>query len=308
MKSLDGWTLLPLPLPEKPVRKPTRSCRLRQRMKRRLQTWRIAVGMVHGINSLAVGMTDNRLTSSGRRQVKNTTARHLALQRITRDASVVARARRELVLTGVRHSAAAMLMKTSLDHDGYIRDNKVRQTPMCAERMVEPSRLDCIDMLDALPPEDALFYSSEQNVIDLEGKSEAVFLELETRYGFIGGEKEEYIKYLSRGDVQHLWEWDSMSNIRAVAGISTVPKKNQVDQRKLVMQVAANYMFSDPTVRAHLGMHGGSALARCFVAGDAMAVASCDEDSAFTHVRVPYWMSRWQAGPPVQAREVWHLL
>ena len=55
---------------------------------------------------------------------------------------------------------------------------------------------------------------------------------------------------------------DLMDNIKAIAGVSTVVKKNGYDQRKLIMQCAANYMFGDPTERAHLGMGGGSSLAR----------------------------------------------
>ena len=37
-----------------------------------------------------------------------------------------------------------------------------------------------------------------------------------------------------------------MSNVKAVAGVSVVLKKNGHDQRKLIMQCAANYMFGDP--------------------------------------------------------------
>ena len=99
-----------------------------------------------------------------------------------------------------------------------------------------------------------------------------------------------------------------MSNIKAIAGVSTVVKKNGYDQRKLIMQCAANYMFGDPTTRAHLGMGGGSSLARVFVKDDHMCVAACDEDSAFTYVKVPAWMANWQAAPPMLASTAWDLL
>ena len=135
-----------------------------------------------------------------------------------------------------------------------------------------------------------------------------MFREIESHYGFIGGTEEEYLKYLGRPDVTHLWEWDLQENIRAVAGMSVVLKKNGQDQRKLIMQVASNYMFSDPSERAQLGMHGGAALSRCFVETDHLGVALCDEDSAFTFVSVPKWMTHWQGGPPVVASKAWHLL
>lgn len=75
---------------------------------------------------------------------------------------------------------------------------------MIAERMVEPKSRQCIDMLSPLPADDAVFYASEQNVIDPDGKSRVLFEEIEERYGFIGGSKEENLKYLRRPDVQRL--------------------------------------------------------------------------------------------------------
>ena len=265
------------------------------------------MGMVDTLNAMARGDFNTLLTSSGRNSVRSTPARHLALQRLCKCASLIARERREVTLTGV-HAATAKLTKTSVGEDGYLKDVNVRQVPMIADRMKEPTAKHSIDMLLALPEEDASFYREEVNVVEVQGKSESIFKEIESHYGFVGGTQAEYVRYLSREDVKHLWAWDSMDNIRAIAGISTVPKKNGVDQRKLVMQVASNYMFCCPSSRAELGMGGGAALSRCFIEGDKMAVAACDEDSAFTMVAVPEWLSRWQAGPPLRAAAVWHLL
>ena len=239
--------------------------------------------------------------------MKATAARSLAVHHLRLRVVDLARARRALGLTGVR-DATAMLLKSPPDADGYVKAQRVKQVPMIADKMVEPKGEQVIDMLAALPAEDALYYSNEEHVVCREGKSEAIFREIEEHYGFVGGSLEEYLKYLARDDVKHLWEWDEMSNIKAIAGVSVVLKKNGVDQRKLVMQVAANYMFGDPTRRAHLGMGGGSSLGRCFVSNDHMAVAACDEDSAFTYVKIPTWMSYWQAGPPVKASVAWKLL
>ena len=102
--------------------------------------------------------------------------------------------------------------------------------------------------------------AGREHVVETEGKSEAIFREIEEHYGFVGGTLDEYLKYLSRPDVGSLWQWDRSRNIKATAGISCVLKKNGVDQRKLIMQCAANYMFADPTTRADLGMCGGSAI------------------------------------------------
>ncbi len=313
VSSLDQWALFPLPLPEQPTLKHHASPRLRQRQARRMQVWRLAVQLVRTINALDRGAVGTWLTSPAAadevRQVKATAARKLAVQHLIQRSAVLARARRGVSLTGVPTAAAvAMLLKQQLDDDGYLKYSGVRQVPMIADRMVEPAETRSIDMLEVLPLEDREFYGSEENVVDPNGKCEAFFKELETQYGFVGGSETEYLRYLAREDVRHLWEWDLMSNVRAVAGISTVPKKNGVDQRKLVMQVASNYMFSDPTIRAQLGMHGGAALSRCFIGSDKLSVAICDEDSAFTFVRVPKWMTYWQAGPPVLAVSAWPLL
>ncbi len=193
------------------------------------------------------------------------------------------RERRELHLTGVQ--SLASLLKAPLDESGYVRPTGVRQIPMIADRMVEPKDKGFIDMLQALPAEDAAYYAREEHVVETAGKSSVIFEEVEQHYGFIGGELSEFLAYLRREDVRHLWSWDLMTNIKAVAGVSTVLKKNGYDQRKLIMQCAANYMFGDPTTRAHLGMGGGSSLARVFVKEDHMCVAACDEDSAFTYVK-----------------------
>ena len=303
------WPLLPLPLPEMITWKRLKSCRLRERQKRRLQIYRMLCGVVRTINSLACGRVAQLTTPEAEVgcRMKATAARSLALNHLRQKVIDVVRVRRGLGLTGVRE-ATAILLKSPPDADGYVRAQKIRQVPMIADRMIEPTSASSIDMLEVLPEEDAVYYGEETHVVDKVAKSEAIFLQIEEHYGFVGGTVEEYLRYLGRSDVKDLWAWDLSSNIRATAGISCVLKKNGVDQRKLVMQCAANYMFADPTSRADLGMSGGSAISRCFVEEDKVAVSACDEDSAFTHVRVPTWMSYWQAGPPVLAEKAWDLL
>eukprot|EP00438_Fugacium_kawagutii_P007846 Skav210111 [mRNA] locus=scaffold2194:62563:65494:+ [translate_table: standard] len=299
----DVWPLLPLPLPEIRPWKPIRSCRLRDRQKKRLRVSRAAVGIIKVLNSLHYGHAyDPKLTSPEHSKVCHpcvTPARALAVKHVLNKAALEVRARRDFGLTGVR--ALASLLKAPLDESGYVRPAGVRQVPMNADAMVEPQHTGYIDMLDALPADDRVYYQGEVHVVESMGKSEVLFKEIEAHYGFVGGEQAEFLKYLRREDVQRLWEWDLMTNVRAIAGVSTVLKKNGTDQRKLIMQCAANYMFGDPSLRANLGMGGGSALARVFLKNDKMSVAACDEDSAFTYVKVPEWMARWQAAPPMLA-------
>ena len=305
----DVWPLLPLPMPELVTWKLKRSCRLRDRQKKRLQVRRAATGLIKVINFLHTGHVSTVLTSSdaeARSRMKVTSARLLAVNHIISRVALEVRARRGFHLTGVQ--SLASLPKAPLDESGYVRPTGVRQIPMIADRMVEPKDERFIDMLEALPAEDAAYYAVEEHVVETGGKCSTMFKEVEQRYGFIGGELDEFLAYLKRSDVQHLWQWDLMDNIKAIAGVSTVVKKNGYDQRKLIMQCAANYMFGDPTERAHLGMGGGSSLARVFVKSDHMCVAACDEDSAFTYVKVPAWMANWQAAPPMLASLAWDLL
>ena len=305
----DVWPLLPLPMPTLVTWKRHKSCRLRQRLKRKLQVYRAAVSAIQLINALHVGRVSTKLTAPDaeeRGRMKVTAARQLAVSRILSRVALEVRARRSFDLTGVQPLAS--LLKASLDESGYVRPAAVRQVAMVADRMVEPKDDGFIDMLEALPAEDAVYYEQESNVVETGGKCSALFEEIESHYGFIGGELEEFLRYLRRPDVTHLWEWDLMSNIKAVAGVSVVLKKNGFDQRKLIMQCAANYMFGDPSARAHLGMGGGAWLSRVFVAGDSMQVSACDEDSAFSYVKVPSWMARWQAAPPLPAVQAWDLL
>eukprot|EP00434_Breviolum_minutum_P026310 symbB.v1.2.023253.t2/scaffold2112.1/size106475/3 len=247
----DVWPLLPLPMPELVTWKPKRSCRLRDRQKKRLQVRRAATGLIKVINSLHTGHVSTVLTSSDaevRSRMKVTSARLLAVNHIISRVALEVRARRGFHLTGVQ--SLASLLKAPLDESGYVRPTGVRRIPMIADRMVEPKDERFIDMLEALPAEDAAYYAVEEHVVETGGKCGTMFKEVE--------QLDEFLAYLKRSDVQHLWQWDLMDNIKAIAGVSTVVKKNGYDQRKLIMQCASNYMFGDPTERAHLGMGGGA--------------------------------------------------
>ena len=150
-----------------------------------------------------------------------------------------------------------------------------------------------------MPPEDAIFYSEESNVIDTLGKSTIIASEIEHTHTFIGGTEQEYVKYLSSDKAQPLWEWELASKIKTYAGMSAVPKKDGILQRKLLMLCSSNYWFSDVKRRADLGMCGGASLSRGHATDGNYYMASCDEDSAFTHIERQDWMWTWNAAPPL---------
>lgn len=92
-----------------------------------------------------------------------------------------------------------------------------------------------------------------------------------------------------------------MDNIKAMAGPSSVLKKNGVAQRKLIGQRAANYTFAaDPTCRADLGIK--------FLRISWQLQLATRMGPLLSLVKIPQWMAAWQAGPPAQAVEVERLL
>ena len=145
--------------------------------KRRLQVRRAAVHVVKVINALHQGQVSSSTLTAPDGQcggrMKVTTARALALRHITSQVVVEVRARRSFDLTGVR--AVASLLKAPLDESGYVKPTGVRQVSMIADRMVEPSDARSIPMLDALPAEDAAYYSEEHHVVETSGKSRVLF-------------------------------------------------------------------------------------------------------------------------------------
>ena len=87
--------------------------------------------------------------------------------------------------------------------------------------MVEPPlNANTVDMLAALSPEESLYYSCEDHVVDYAGKSMTIFREVERQYGFVGGSETQYLRYLHREDVAPLWNYTTADRVRAIAGIS----------------------------------------------------------------------------------------
>ena len=73
------------------------------------------------------------------------------------------------------------------------------------------------------------------------------------------------------------------------------------------MQVPFNYLMRDISSRSAVGMDGGRSVTRLRTQG-AMQAAACDQSNAFTSIRVPKWMVRYQGPPPIPAKYVWALL
>ena len=99
------------------------------------------------------------------------------------------RRRRALGRTGV-HALADLLR---LEIERYtVKPKSIPQVPFTANEVDEPRSSVKVIMLEALPEEDAEFYSKPENLIDWNGKSQATMMEVEEMYGFLGGAQEEW--------------------------------------------------------------------------------------------------------------------
>ena len=104
------------------------------------------------------------------------------------------------------------------------------------------------------------------------------------------------MEYLSRRDVApDTWTFVLRHQVKAVSGVSAVPKKTQGRQRKLLMSCVTNYWWCDVRPRRDHGMGGGSALASMRVTEARAYFASLDEESAFSVLQIPEWMRPWFA-------------
>ncbi len=230
--------------------------------------------------------------------------------RVRQHAADAVKERRGLACRTAGAQVTAQLIKADAIERYRIVKKAHNQVPLLAHAVDEPiPGAPCVDMLQALPDRERQFYAREDNVVVLEQRSKILFDELQEQYGFIGGDYAQYVNYFLRTDVDaDLWHWVDASQVKCVAGVSAVPKKDRSRQRKLLMQVAANYAWQPVNDRTELGMGAGGSLSTVFAPAGALAMASWDQSNAFTSVRTPPWMWAWTSGPPVRARDVWRRL
>ena len=265
--------------------------RCRTRLKHKLEVWRVAVGMIAVINGLDQGKvySPSSTVAGFDADPSVAAAQRRAFTSLLSDAAVFARERRKSFRQASSQgpsegpgTAALLLTKGAETQDGYVRlARKAPQVPLCAAAVDEPSTDVVVDMLCALPPDEAQFYETESNVVELTAKSSIITAELEARYGFVGGSRDEYIEYFHRPDLpNNMWTWDLWARARTATGFSSVPKKNPTRQRKLLISVATNYLWCDPKGRSNVGMSGGNAITSLHTNGHAIAIAACSVDVA----------------------------
>jgi hypothetical protein len=193
------------------------SGRCRGRVKSRFLVFHQANELVTLVNSLNGGSTTHDVSRTKRcvtsTNPKTTAAHARAHGLFLAESARVLRSRRKAaaqlqISTGVQ--ATAKLCKVELG--SYDRAQGIcRQVSLQAELIAEPADPRCAPALAKLPPDLVDFLSDENNVVDAEFKSQALFDEIEDKYAFVGGSQQEYINYLGRPESRFLWKWDLAS-------------------------------------------------------------------------------------------------
>ena len=101
------------------------------------------------------------------------------------------------------------------------------QVSLRASLLDEPTAKQTVNMLSALSNEESAFYFEEGNVIDMVGKSQAMFEDLERQYGFVGGPYSEYCEYFLREDLpSSMWVYTAdPADVKATAGFRPCPRR-----------------------------------------------------------------------------------
>ena len=299
--------LLPATLLIVPRVPPGRGHRVRQRWSQARELILRANCILKELNNLNGGLRANR--ASSRPQSTVSEAMLLLHRHVLELAAQSAQERRDLSRIAGAQVVAELIRSEQVDRYSFAHKS-FNQVSLLGEALDEPTPFSpTVDLLSALPPDEAFFYSKEENVVDLNTKSQVLFDQIQKQYGFVSGSYEQYLSYFLRTDIDaDLWRWTTGETVKSIAGFAAVAKKDVTKQRKLIMMCGTNYYWSDARARTALGMTGGAGLATIFVPGGSAYFACWDESTAFTSVVTPEWMWPWTTCPPVRAADVRHLL
>lgn len=277
----------------------------------RLHVWRLATEALIALNGLHVGRCDTETPVCDVNGASSDVVVPWALahKSLLTEAASLHRARRN---SGLTDATAVDEILSKSNANSYSRSSpSISQVPLVADAIDEPSGDHAIELLEALDPSEALFYSQEDQFVDPFRKSTTHFKDIEAHYGFIGGDHDQYLNYFYRTDLPKDYCFLGVLNGKRMSNRSpdlAVPKKDPSKQRKLLMSCATNYWWCDVRRRASHGLWGAGALSALHAPGDSWAVSAFDESNAFSWVRTPRWMWAWFAAPPLRAVELWDIL
>lgn len=282
----------PVPCPPRPSKPRSQGSRSRHRFAKRMMLWSLTSHYIVGLNTLF-----NKHKPHGQIVASLgdcSPAQQSILTRAFAQCQKLCRERRAFVSTGAQ--AARSLVK-SMSAGSYTSIGpSISQVSFIAAAIAEPPPdSSVVDMLQALPAEESLFYSLEENVLQSSG--------------IVPSMLQEWVNFLNRADVpQDMWEYRKLAEVKARADVSAVAKKDKTKLRKLIMACPANYLWKDPRSRRNHGLGGASALSGLSTWGQELNFDIFDESSAFTYVRTPRWMWSYYGRPSVQAKFVWSQL
>ena len=111
-----------------------------------------------------------------------------------------------------------MLELARVEEAGYGKPTRLStHEALRAEDVDEPQEVKCVQLLDALGPEEASYYGREENVVErVELRSRVIFQELQEKFGFVGGSQQEYERYFGRRDLPpNLWHFGRPEEVKA---------------------------------------------------------------------------------------------
>ena len=162
--------VFPVAIPPRPTPSASPSPRVRQRFKQSLRVWRAAAGQVHAMNMM-YGRPNRMYHDRGAEHIHPDTA--AVHEQVWKEAlswgKQLAEARRSFCSTGVQ-SARELLKATGEEY--VLLRSRLSQVQFLADAIDEPEDNVGVDILTALPPGEAEWYASEQNVVDWTGKSQ----------------------------------------------------------------------------------------------------------------------------------------
>ena len=188
--------MLPVPLLPPPRFSRLGSAVLRIRRHRRLTIWCATNEILLCINRLNAGSLRGRKTLRPNRPPSAEVAYGWSRvhARALSEAARLERGRRTFGLSGA-HAVASMLKTEPAWRYSFKDDTSAAHEVLRADDVDEPDHNVTVDLLDAIPVEEAEFYSDEGRVVDYPRFTAETFAEIQTRYGFGGGTEEEYEKY-----------------------------------------------------------------------------------------------------------------
>ena len=169
----DRDELIPIPLLPKPKAVVSRSHRTRARAKLKLDVWREANRYLLALNDLRRGST----TKQPRRRRSGPQSEANPAQ--IRVHEVALREARRLAVARLKHNSSVQPVNTLLKSTSAslysVKATNRKHIDLIADSIDEPKDDLIVPLLEALPPEEAAYYSREQNLVEFTGKSSFFF-------------------------------------------------------------------------------------------------------------------------------------